>query len=86
VSLGTAPAGNEDETRRAGVSAMEGDACGSGPCPVACMWSCVFVVVCVFATLPRFHVRALCDALLPCACEVVRFHGTMYSVAGTDGV
>ena len=47
---------------------------------------CVFVCVCLFATLPRFHVRALCDALLPCACEVVRFHGTMYSVAGTDGV
>ena len=55
------------------------------PCRVhVCV--CVFVVVCVFATLPRFHVRALCDALLPCACEVVRFHGTMYSVAGTDGV
>ena len=50
------------------------------PCRVhVCVCVCVFVCVCLFATLPRFHVRALCDALLPCACEVVRFHGTMYS-------
>lgn len=62
VSLGMAPAGNEDETRRAGMSAMEGDACGSGPCPVACMCVCLCACVC----LPRCLGSTCVRCVMPC--------------------